>query len=602
MAQRFSSLVDVQKVQQLLDRLYDATGIPSGIIEVDSTIISATGWQDICTKFHRACEQSRQNCLESDRIIAEHLHTRAYVGYQCKNGLLEYACPIMIEGKHLATLFIGQFFIEQPDLAYFREQARCYGYPEEAYLAALAKVPVFSEQKVAFIMNFFVALADLLSCSGSHSLKYLESANFLQEVLNAMPSPIFYKDMEGKYIGCNQAFAAFVGKQPSEIIGKSVYDVFPYIAADKYSEMDQDLLSNPGIQVYEYRMSDATGQHHDVLFNKALFKDINGAVAGLVGAVIDITARKQMEAALQRSEAKYRALFEHMLNGFIYLKAEKKPAGEIVDYRLLECNDAFVTTTGLTREMIIGRTMSESVFANITAGVNWQGIFNSVLESGEAHTFEYCSPLLNKWYLTSVFTPNEDYVAALFSDITTRKQNEERTEYYAYHDPLTGLPNRRLFEDRLAVALNQAQRNEEWVAVLFLDLDNFKPINDTYGHEAGDQLLRQVARRMLNSIRSCDTVARLGGDEFVIILPGTNTRQEIETIATRILVASRDPIVIDQDEIVITMSIGISIYPKDGTDITSLMRNADVAMFMSKRYGRNRISFVIDAANFSDGL
>lgn len=602
MAQRFSSLVDVQKVQQLLDRLYDATGIPSGIIEVDSTIISATGWQDICTKFHRACEQSRQNCLESDRIIAEHLHTKAYVGYQCKNGLLEYACPIMIEGKHLATLFIGQFFIEQPDLAYFREQARCYGYPEEAYLAALAKVPVFSEQKVTFIMNFFVALADLLSCSGSHSLKYLESANFLQEVLNAMPSPIFYKDMEGKYIGCNQAFAAFVGKQPSEIIGKSVYDVFPYIAADKYSEMDQDLLSNPGIQVYEYRMSDATGQHHDVLFNKALFKDINGAVAGLVGAVIDITARKQMEAALQRSEAKYRALFEHMLNGFIYLKAEKNPAGEIVDYRLLECNDAFVTTTGLAREMIIGRTMSESVFANIMAGVNWQGIFNSVLESGEAHTFEYCSPRLNKWYLTSVFTPNEDYVAALFSDITTRKLNEERTEYYAYHDPLTGLPNRRLFEDRLAVALSQAQRNEEWVAVLFLDLDNFKPINDTYGHEAGDQLLRQVARRMLNCIRSCDTVARLGGDEFVIILPGTNTRQEIETIATRILVASRDPIVIDQDEIVITMSIGISIYPKDGTDITSLMRNADVAMFMSKRYGRNRISFVIDAANFSDGL
>jgi diguanylate cyclase (GGDEF)-like protein/PAS domain S-box-containing protein len=601
-AQRFSSLVDVQKVQQLLDRLYDATGIPSGIIEVDSTIISATGWQDICTKFHRACEQSRQNCLESDRIIAEHLHTKAYVGYQCKNGLLEYACPIMIEGKHLATLFIGQFFIEQPDLAYFREQARCYGYPEEAYLAALAKVPVFSEQKVAFIMNFFVALADLLSCSGAHSLKYLESANFLQEVLNAMPSPIFYKDMEGKYIGCNQAFAAFVGKQPSEIIGKSVYDVFPYIAADKYSEMDQDLLSNPGIQVYEYRMSDATGQHHDVLFNKALFKDINGAVAGLVGAVIDITARKQMEAALQRSEAKYRALFEHMLNGFIYLKAEKNPAGEIVDYRLLECNDAFVTTTGLAREMIIGRTMSESVFANITAGVNWQGIFNSVLESGEAHTFEYCSPRLNKWYLTSVFTPNEDYVAALFSDITTRKQNEERTEYYAYHDPLTGLPNRRLFEDRLAVALSQAQRNEEWVAVLFLDLDNFKPINDTYGHEAGDQLLRQVAQRMRNCIRSCDTVARLGGDEFVIILPGTNTRQEIETIATRILVASRDPIVIDQDEIVITMSIGISIYPKDGTDITSLMRNADVAMFMSKRHGRNRISFVIDAANFSEGL
>lgn len=602
MAQRFSSLVDVQKVQQLLDRLYDATGIPSGIIEVDSTIISATGWQDICTKFHRTCEQSRQNCLESDRIIAEHLHTKAYFGYQCKNGLLDYACPIMIEGKHLATLFIGQFLTEQPDLAYFREQARCYGYPEEAYLAALAQVPVFSEQKVAFILNFFVALADLLSCSGAHSLKYLESANFLQEVLNAMPSPIFYKDMQGKYIGCNQAFAAFVGKEPSEIIGKSVYDVFPHSAADKYSEMDQDLLSNPGIQVYEYRMSDATGQHHDVLFNKALFKDINGAVAGLVGAVIDITARKQMEAALQRNEAKYRALFEHMLNGFIYLKAEKNAAGEIIDYRLLEINDAFLTATGLARETLIGRNISETIFANITAGVNWQGIFNSVLESGQAHTFEYCSPSLNKWYLTSVFTPNEDYVAALFADITTRKQNEERTEYYAYHDPLTGLPNRRLFEDRLSMALSQAQRNEEWVAVLFLDLDNFKPINDTYGHDAGDQLLRQVAQRMQNCIRSCDTVARLGGDEFVIILPGTNTRQEIEDIANRILTASRDPIVIDRDEIEVTMSIGISIYPKDGTDITSLMRNADVAMFMSKRYGRNRLSFVIDAANFGEGL
>lgn len=598
MAQRFSSLVDVQKIQQLLDRLYEATGIPSGIIDIDSNILSATGWQDICTKFHRVCNQTRQNCIESDQMIAEHLQDgHPYFGYTCKNGLLEYACPIIIEGKHLATLVIGQFFTTPPDEAFFREQALRYGFNEAEYLKALRTVPIFSQSKLSFILNFFVTLADLLSCSGAHSLKHLKAANFLHQILDAIPSPIFYKNVQGQYIGCNKAFAEFNGKERDELIGRSVYEVFPSLAAKKYQAMDQELLQQKSVQVYEYRTTSANGQQRDVLFHKAPFRDIDGTLAGLVGVITDISERKQMEMALRQSEAKYRALFDHMLNGFVYFKAVKAETGQIINYRFVEINEAYSHLTGLSRQELLNRKLTETVLAEEVCGTDWITIFNSVLENRQARTFEFSSNLLQKHFLISLFTPDQEHVAALLCDITKRKQNEERTQYYAYHDPLTGLPNRRLFEDRLAMALAQFRRNGEGGAVLFLDLDNFKPVNDTYGHDAGDELLKKVACRMENSIRESDTVARLGGDEFVIILPGVNSAEEIEIIANRILAACREPIPIEQDEVVVTASIGISLYPKDGSDITSLMRKADMAMFVSKRNGRNRFAFIDQEAH-----
>jgi diguanylate cyclase (GGDEF)-like protein len=175
------------------------------------------------------------------------------------------------------------------------------------------------------------------------------------------------------------------------------------------------------------------------------------------------------------------------------------------------------------------------------------------------------------------------------TDITERKRTEEELAYMATHDALTGLPNRWLFNDRLSLELARAQRNRQKLAVMLLDLDYFKDVNDTLGHTVGDKLLQVVGRRLTSLVRKSDTVARLGGDEFMLIsiFPGIMGEEDAARIAQRTLEAFRSPFVFNGHEIRITTSIGIAIYPDDGKDADTLMKNADIAMYRAKEHGRD---------------
>jgi len=172
-------------------------------------------------------------------------------------------------------------------------------------------------------------------------------------------------------------------------------------------------------------------------------------------------------------------------------------------------------------------------------------------------------------------------------DITERTYAEEQIKHLAYHDALTGLPNRLLFKDRLTVALSHAQRDKTRLAVLFLDLDRFKVINDSLGHNIGDQLLQSVANRIQNGLRDSDTVARLGGDEFTLLLPHLSRSDDAAPIAQKLLEALRQPFLLEGREFLITTSIGISLFPEDGTDAETLIKNADTAMYQAKEQGRD---------------
>jgi len=180
---------------------------------------------------------------------------------------------------------------------------------------------------------------------------------------------------------------------------------------------------------------------------------------------------------------------------------------------------------------------------------------------------------------------------AVVRDITDRKSWEKRIYTLAYSDSLTGLPNRLLLRDRLEHAIATAQRNSTLVGVLFFDLDHFKAINDSYGHHVGDVLLRELGERAKSCVREIDTVCRLGGDEFVLVLPELREAGDAGAVARKILLALSQPYHIEERDLVITPTVGISIFPRDGADADTLLRNADTAMYHAKESGKNNFRF-----------
>ena len=188
----------------------------------------------------------------------------------------------------------------------------------------------------------------------------------------------------------------------------------------------------------------------------------------------------------------------------------------------------------------------------------------------------------------------------VFHDVSTTRALSLRMSYLAQHDSLTDLPNRVVLNDRLTQAMALAHRHRQRLAVLFLDLDRFKSINDSLGHDIGDRLLRTVAQRLLDCVRSSDTVSRQGGDEFVILLPEAANAQDATACAEKILVALSDPS-IDRHTLHVTVSIGVVIYPNDGTDAPTLLKNADFAMYHVKDNGRNDYQFFEPEMNAGPG-
>ncbi len=277
-------------------------------------------------------------------------------------------------------------------------------------------------------------------------------------------------------------------------------------------------------------------------------------------------------------------VFDHALEGILVTDAK----GTIV-----KVNAAFSRTTGYSAEEAIGKNprilqsgqhdeaFYKAFWESIQKTGQWQGDIWNKRKDGEVYP---------EWLTISCVRDAAGHVqnyVAIFSDITERKRQEALIAYQAYHDALTGLPNRVLFKDRLEQAIAIARRrNGALLSVMFLDLDRFKMINDTLGHKVGDQLLKEVAQRLRDAVREADTVARLGGDEFTVLLPEISEVRNAEAVAAKILEATRRPYHLNGKDLFVTSSIGVSVYPEHGKDAETLMKNADTAMYYIKDQGR----------------
>ena len=327
-------------------------------------------------------------------------------------------------------------------------------------------------------------------------------------------------------------------------------------------------------------------------------KNNQGEITHVILIYTDITERKATEDKLRESEERYRTLYTTMQEGVAQHRLIYDEDGHPCDYEILDINKAGERIYGFTRERIVGRKGSE-IYPLIDGNPACLEQFSKACSSGETSGFESEVKYQGRRHILRIsVTPlTSEYFATIFEDITQRKLNEEKIEKLAYSDPLTGLPNRALMHDRLGQMIVRAKRNSHRISLFFIDLDHFKKVNDTFGHDKGDQLLIIVADRLKKVLRNCDSVARLGGDEFVILIDDINDREDASLIACKILESMAQPIILDNKEVVTTTSIGIAMFPEDGVDPVTLLKNADTAMYRSKEMGRNTYRFYSEEMN-----
>ncbi|HBN90101.1 EAL domain-containing protein [Rheinheimera aquimaris] len=260
-------------------------------------------------------------------------------------------------------------------------------------------------------------------------------------------------------------------------------------------------------------------------------------------------------------------------------------------------NPSFCNITGYSLQEVVGqspRLLSSGLHQTEFYRNMWQVLLQHGHWQGEIWNKRKNGELYPQWLTITAIRNEQQQIsqfAAIFSDITERKQQEQKIHQLAYIDELTGLANRRMFFDRLQLSLANAHRHNHQLAVLFLDLDLFKRINDTLGHQAGDQALKEVARRISETVREGESVARLGGDEFTILLPEISQTDPLECLARRLIKQIEKPVRLLDQEFFLTTSIGIAVYPQDGVNAEQLVKHADVAMYQAKNSGRNQYCF-----------
>ncbi|MCU7851721.1 MAG: EAL domain-containing protein [Candidatus Thiodiazotropha sp. (ex Monitilora ramsayi)] len=406
----------------------------------------------------------------------------------------------------------------------------------------------------------------------------------LSRALEQSPASVVITSTDGTMEYVNPKFEEVSGYSAEEAIGQN-----PRIlkSGDKsqqeYREMWETLLAGK-----EWRGTFHNKRKQGDIYWEAAsispLRDENGKITHFIAVKEDVTAQKRAEDQLRMNAT----VFDTTSEGIIVTDA---------DNLIKTVNPAFSRITGYEAEEVIGRSpqlLSSGRHTDAFYEQLWSSVMQNGYWSGEIWNRRKDGSVFPEWLSIAAIKSDEgvlkEYVA-VFSDITKHKQDEEKIRYQANFDALTGLPNRTLLSDRLAQSILSANRENWKLGLLFVDLDQFKVVNDTFGHVVGDELLQQVAERIRECVREVDTVARFGGDEFVILLQDISDPEVAVAISTKIIEAVTDPFRLYERDIFIGASIGITVYPEDAGTADALLRNADMAMYQAKEHGRNTYQF-----------
>ena len=429
-------------------------------------------------------------------------------------------------------------------------------------------------------------------------LALLESRNLLRSILDTAPMWIAAFDTNGQYLAANKYFGEICGL-PLKVIENSTVDhVLPETFLERHMDLIEKCIGGEVVRFNDKLLKGEFDDAHYIAGNYAPLLDGQDNVIGVVGAINDVSDLVETREELQKTESElhrrlddlrlYGEVFEHTAEGIIITDADK---------HVLKINKAIEDMFGYEIDDLIGK--SPSIWKCHKQGDSFgKSMWEAIEKTGEWHgeVWGKCkdeSLLPSRVAVNAIKNARGEVVnyISIISDITNLKESQERLDYLAHHDPLTDLPNRLLFNARLEHAVKHAYRKKGKLALLFLDLDNFKIINDDSGHAVGDELLKAVSERLMNTVRMDDAVARNGGDEFTVLVEDIDDPADAALVAEKVIDAFLKPFEFRGVEYYISTSIGISIYPNDASTPDGLIRNADIAMYRAKGAGNARYAF-----------
>ena len=421
-----------------------------------------------------------------------------------------------------------------------------------------------------------------------------DSEQRLRVLLQQLPAGIFLTDIQGEIRYVNDRWQLLAGLTAEQAAGTGWIQALHPDDRNLMLETWRQAIQNCTEFVADHRFRTPSGLVKWLNTRATPLMDRAGRITGYLGVHADIADLKQTEETLRASEARFRSYFELPLIGIALTGADK---------RWWEVNDRLCEMLGYRRAQLLSMTWAELTHPD-DLGIDvmqFERVIGRRIEgySVDKRFIRQDGALLYTGVSTRCVRRTNgavDYFVMVIQDITERKEAEDRVQHLAHYDPLTGLPNRVLLGDRLQQAVARAGREHAQTGVMMVDIDRFKLINDALGHAVGDRLLQEVATRLRGCARQCDTISRQGGDEFAVLLPDLDSGDEATRIAQRMLELMAQPIRLDDQELSVTCSIGISLYPRDGRTGDLLLKNADIALYRAKDMGRNNYQFYLSGA------
>ncbi len=448
----------------------------------------------------------------------------------------------------------------------------------------MSQVVIAHRDSAGGVTHYSTILHDI-SARRAMENRLVESRDFYLQLFNHFPALIWRVGLDGKRNYFNRTWLDFAGRSLKDEVGDGWMQTFHPEDREGYVRACQAAFAEQAPFEAEYRLRRHDGEYRNILSRSAPFYGLDGEFAGFIGAGHDITERRRAEESLRL----WQRAIESSVNAITITDA----GGQ----RLVYVNPAFERITGYGRAEVEGRN-PRFLQGHDTDQPGVEAIRLALRAQREGHAVlrNYRKDGSLFWNQLLVAPVHDEagrvtHYVGVQNDITESKRYESELEFQASHDALTGLPNRNLLQDRVAQAIAFARRHDKLVAVLYADVDHFKVVNDSLGHAAGDRLLQELARRLAACVREDDTVARQGGDEFVLVLPGLPREEDASMVAHKVAEALGQPFRVDGQEMFVTCSIGVALFPRDGDDAGTLLRNADTALYRAKEVGRNTFQF-----------